>query len=117
MCSAACRRTSASCWHSSAAVDRFAVHLILVEPLVEVETLEQELEHRCTHLRAVGQAQLLQRRGQLGEVAERTRVSPGGDSLADLEHAALFEAGDDSIELRGGEVPAEHRADRAALEA
>src|SRR5260370_27378296 len=97
-------------------VDRLPVYLVFVEALVQVKAFEQELDHRRTRLRPVRQAQLLQRRRQLGQVAERARVGARRNPLTDLEHDALFELRDDTVELRSGKVAAEHRADRAALQ-
>jgi len=80
-----------------------------------VKAFEQKLDHRRAHFGAVGKAQLLQRRRQLWQVAKRACVGSRRDSFADLQHVALFEPGNDTVELRGREVPAEDRADSAAL--
>src|SRR5260370_41820606 len=96
-------------------VDRLPVYLVFVEALVQVKAFEQELDPRRTHLRPVRQAQLLQRRRQLGQVAERARIGARRNPLADLQHGALFELRDDTVELRSGKVAAANRAERAAL--
>src|SRR6266705_6406173 len=98
-------------------VDRPAFHLVLIKTLVEVESFEQELDHRRAHLGPVGQAQLLQRRRELGHLTDRARVGASRDALADLEHRAVLESRHEPVEMRGGEVAAEHRADSATLEA
>src|SRR5947209_14558794 len=52
----------------------------------------------------------------LGQFADRARVSARGNAFADLEHRPVFESRDDAVELSRGEMAAEHRADRAALQ-
>src|SRR6185436_10597438 len=99
-----------------AAVDGPALDLVLVEALVQVEPLEQELDHRRTHLRPVLKRQLAQRGCQLRKVADRLGVGAGRDALAYLEHGAVLELRDHAVELGGREVAAEHSAHGAALE-
>src|SRR5439155_20053318 len=97
-----------------APVDGSAFYLVLVQPLVQVQALEQELDHRRAHLRAVRQRKPLQGGAQLRQVADRSRVGPSRDSLADLEHGPILKTLDETVEVSCREVPAENSADRTA---
>src|SRR5438067_5956672 len=82
-----------------AAVDRPAFDFVLIQSLVQVQALEHELDDRRAHLRPVRQPQPLERRGQLGHVADGAGVGAGCDPLPDLEHVAVLEARHDPLEL------------------
>src|SRR6266446_2129755 len=82
----------------SAAVDRSPVDLVFVESFVQMQALEQELDHRRAHLRAIRERELLERGRHLGQLTDRACVCARVDPLADLEHLSVLEARDYAVE-------------------